>query len=80
MATVGQTGVVSGFAERPRRLEEERQVEKGSGYILFLGGAAFAASYVVLGSTEFGPWAAFLAIAGSALVILGIRSSFHRSA
>ena len=80
MATAGQSAVLDGLESRPSRYERNRRsTERGAGPILLMGGAAFAAAYVVVGVAGSSVWGALLAIGGSALVLLGLKLVSLRS-
>jgi hypothetical protein len=78
MATAGQNALFPGIAKQPGSAGHGDGAEQTAGPVLFLGGAAYAAAYVVVGSTQLSPLGALFAIAGTALVFLGLRSIARR--
>jgi hypothetical protein len=74
MATAGRNALFSGNANPTASSGHGNRNEQKAGPVLFLGGAAYAAAYVLVGSTQLSPWGALLAIAGTALVFLGLLS------
>lgn len=59
--------------------ERHELTERTAGPVLFLGGTAFAAAYVVLGVTGLTAWGGLLAIAGSVFVLLGLSRLSSRA-
>jgi hypothetical protein len=59
----------SEFSSDPR----VQRSEERAGPVLLLGGAAYAAAYIVVGLTRVSLWGALLAAAGTGLVLFGLR-------
>lgn len=74
MATAGQSSVLAGLANKPASFDEKGQsTDRKAGPVLLLSGTAYAAAYVVVGITGMSSWGALLAIAGTGLVLLGLK-------
>jgi len=50
-----------------------------AGPMLLLGGTAYAAAYVVMGTTGLSSWAALLAIGATVLTLMGLKFVARRS-
>jgi hypothetical protein len=79
MATAGQTALRPGIAKQLASSGTGERTEQRAGSVLLLGGVAYAAGYLVVGSTQLSPLGGLFAIVGTALVFLGLRSIARQS-
>jgi hypothetical protein len=80
MATAGRSVVFPRLENRQGSFEDGGQrTERRAGRVLLLGGAMFAAAYVVVGTFGVSTWGALLAIVGTGLVFLGLKPIAMRS-
>jgi hypothetical protein len=79
MATVGQSGLDQALIGTSALCPERRDAEGKAGPVLLLSGTAYASAYVVVGMTGLTAWSAVFAIAGTALVLLGLKLVAFRS-
>ena len=54
-------------------------VRPAAGPVLFLGGCTYAAAYLLLGLSGFTTWSGLLALAGTTLIVLGLRRTWERA-
>jgi len=54
-------------------------VRPPAGPALVLGGCTYAAAYLLLGFSGFTAWSGLLAVAGTVLILFGLRRTWERS-
>jgi len=58
---------------------EAVRTRANAGPVLLLGGTTYAAAYLVLGVSGLTGWSGLLAIAGTALILFGLRRTWERT-
>ncbi len=59
--------------------DERTPANPAPGPVLFLGGCSYAAAYLVLGLSGFAAFSGVLALAGTAMILLGLRKTWQRA-
>jgi hypothetical protein len=73
-------GRINGLVNRTVRDGRARlTVRHPAGPVLFLGGCTYAAAYLLLGLSGFSTWSGLLAIAGTGLILFGLRRTWMRA-
>jgi len=72
-------GRINGLTKRVSRGGSDRLlIQPPAGPILFLGGCTYAAAYLLLGLSGFSAWSGLLAVAGTGLILFGLRRTWSR--
>jgi len=73
-------GRINGLQGRTVRGGRERiNVRPSPGPVLFLGGCTYAAAYLLLGLSGFTTFSGVLALAGTGLIVAGLRKTWERT-
>jgi hypothetical protein len=73
-------GRINGLTKRVSRGGSDRLVIlPPAGPVLFLGGCTYAAAYLLLGLSGFSTWSGLLAVAGTGLILVGLRRTWARA-
>lgn len=73
-------GRINGLTKRVSRGGSDRLVIRPpAGPILFLGGCTYAAAYLLLGLSGFSTWSGLVAVAGTGLILVGLRRTWARA-
>jgi len=73
-------GRINGLSNRTvRDARGQLTIRAPPGPLLFLGGCTYAAAYVLLGLAGFSAWSGVLAVAGTGLILVGLRRTWGRA-
>jgi hypothetical protein len=73
-------GRINGLMNRVSRGGTTRLVIRpAAGPLLFLGGCTYAAAYLLLGLSGFSTWSGILALAGTGVILVGLRRTWARA-
>ena len=73
-------GRINGLSNRTVRAgREQLTIRQPAGPVLFLGGCTYAAAYLLLGLSGFSTWSGLLALAGTGLILFGLRRTWMRA-
>ncbi len=73
-------GRINGLPNRRIRIAQGRVTVRSSpGPVLFFGGCTYAAAYLVLSLSGLSALSAVLALAGTLMIVLGLRRTWERS-
>jgi hypothetical protein len=73
-------GRINGLTNRVSRAGTTRLVIRpAAGPLLFLGGCTYAAAYLLLGLSGFSTWSGLLAVAGTGVILVGLRRTWARA-
>ena len=72
-------GRINGLGTTVRGARERLTLHPPAGPVLFLGGCTYAAAYILLGLAGFSAWSGLLAVAGTGLILVGLRRTWGRT-
>ncbi|TLZ72673.1 MAG: hypothetical protein E6K10_01930 [Methanobacteriota archaeon] len=73
-------GRINGLSNRTVRGALERMsLRPPPGPVLFLGGCTYAAAYILLSLAGISAWSGLLAVAGTCLILIGLRRTWGRA-
>ena len=73
-------GCIDGLPEGNVRAGDERPfIGPSPGPVLFMGGCTYAAAYLVLGLSGLSTFSGVLALAGTVMILFGLRKTWQRA-